>query len=52
MTWIITADRPIYLQLVEQLELAIVAGLCRSWRHVASSTRSGQLGVPLRRMKQ
>ena len=30
MTWIITADRPIYLQLVEQLELAIVAGEYRA----------------------
>lgn len=26
MIWQITADRPVYMQLVEQLELAIVAG--------------------------
>ena len=26
MKWNITADRPVYLQLIEQLELAIVAG--------------------------
>ena len=26
MDWQITADRPVYLQLIEQLELAIAAG--------------------------
>ena len=26
MKWNITADRPVYLQLIEQLELAIVVG--------------------------
>ena len=30
MKWNITADRPVYLQLIEQLELAIVAGEYRA----------------------
>lgn len=30
MTWTITGDRPVYLQLIEQLELAIVAGEYRA----------------------
>ncbi len=30
MTWIITADRPVYLQLIEQMELAITAGEYRA----------------------
>lgn len=30
MTWIITADRPVYLQLIEQMELAIAAGEYRA----------------------
>ena len=45
MKWNITADRPVYLQLIEQLELAIVAGEYRAgarlpgvrenWKHAA-----------------
>lgn len=30
MTWFITADRPVYLQLIEQMELAIAAGEYRA----------------------
>ena len=36
MTWNITADRPVYLQLIEQLELAIVAGEYRAGGKVPS----------------
>ena len=33
MKWNITADRPVYLQLIEQLELAIVGAI--NWKHAA-----------------
>ncbi|MEG1271079.1 MAG: GntR family transcriptional regulator [Ruthenibacterium sp.] len=36
MRWIITADRPVYLQLVEQLEQAIVAGEAAAGSKLAS----------------
>lgn len=36
MTWNITADRPVYLQLMEQLERAIVAGEYRAGARVPS----------------
>ena len=39
MKWNITADRPVYLQLIEQLELAIVAGEYRAGAAGTGSTR-------------
>ncbi|MEG1381979.1 MAG: GntR family transcriptional regulator [Ruthenibacterium sp.] len=36
MTWTITADKPVYLQLIEQLEQAIVAGEAAAGSKLAS----------------
>ena len=41
MTWIITADRPVYLQLVEQLELAIVPGRREAAKRSGACRRGG-----------
>lgn len=46
MVWTITADRPVYVQLVEQLEQAIVAGEARAGSKLPSVRElAAQAGV-------